>query len=88
MQALSYIKALELLQFKVTGTFNTLLNLKKSENLPNVDQANPKMTTTNLTANKAVVCLASKMRRHTINATFNGRMQYPSTQTLWKNDLK
>ncbi len=46
------------------------------------------MTRINLTANNAPVCLVSKMSRQTISAMSNGRMQYPSTQTLWKNDLQ
>lgn len=55
---------------------------------PNVDQANPNMTTINRTANKASVCLVNKINRHTVNAISNGRIQYPRTQTLWKKDLK
>lgn len=56
-------------------------------NLPNVDHANPNMTTMNLTANKASVCLVIKISRQAVSAMSKGRMQYPSTQTLWKNDL-
>ena len=43
--------------------------------LPKVDQMKAKTTTINLTINKAVVCLAININRHTIKETVNGHTQ-------------
>lgn len=77
-------------QYSETGTTIQLLNFQLTQysDLPIVDQTNPSMTRINRTANRRVDCLAIKISRHAVNAIFRGKMQYPSTQILWKNDLQ
>lgn len=62
--------------------------IKREKNLPNVAQAKPKITTRNLTMNNARFCLARRIILQATRATSNGKIQYPRTHTLWKNELK
>lgn len=55
--------------------------------LPNVDQPKDAVTTTRRTAKLTPPVPPRRTIRQTIMATVRGRIQYPNTQRLWKNDL-
>lgn len=58
-------------------------------NSPNVAQPKPSMVTKNRRMNEVTDWFpASKISRQITRATHGARRQYPSTQTLWKKDLK
>ncbi len=55
--------------------------------LPNVDQLKEAVTTMRRTTKLTRPETPRRTIRHTIMATVRGRIQYPNTQRLWKNDL-
>lgn len=55
--------------------------------LPNVDQLKEAVTTMRRTTKLTRPEPPRRTIRHTIMATVRGRIQYPNTQRLWKNDL-